>query len=166
MFSMRCRRGVLGFALVVAVVSGASAQAPSSDPLVGTWILNTARSTLVGPPPRSRYRTIDATHDGMLHVSYGTIDDQGKSSFGFWEAKLDGTASVEFMRSTGDAPYAVLHVKRVSPRAIAVTAERNGKLSSEVTFSVSADGRALTEDMTSHTDQGKVRNVRVYDKQP
>ncbi len=166
MFSMCCRRRFLGFALVLAVANAASAQAPSSDPLVGTWILDTAKSTLVGPPPRSRYRTIDATHDGMLHVSYGTVDDQGKSSFGFWEAKLDGTQSVEYMRSTGDVPYAVLHVKRVSPQAMAVTAERNGKLSSEVTFSVSADGRTLTEDMTSHTDQGKVRNIRVYDRQP
>lgn len=144
----------------------AVAQAPSPEPLAGTWILNVAKSTLAGAPPRSRYRTIDVTHDGMLHVTYGTVDDRGGNSFGFWEARTDGTQAIEYMRSTGAAPYAVLHVKRAGPRAIAVTAERNGALSSEVTFSVSDDGKTLTEDMTSHTDRGKVRNIRVYDRQP
>lgn len=152
--------------IVVSAHAAGLAQAPSSDPLVGTWILNLTKSTLAGAPPRSRYRTIDVTRDGMLHVTYGTIDDRGGSSFGFWEARTDGTLAVEYMRSTGDTPYAVLHVKRIRPRAIAVTAERNGALSSEVTFSVSEDGRTLTEDMTSHSDRGKIRNIRVYDKQP
>jgi len=49
------------------------------------------------------------------------------------------------MRSTGDAPYAVLRVTRVSTHAIAVREERNGKLSSEVKFTASADGQTPTE---------------------
>jgi len=166
MFITFCRRRVLEVALLAVAAGSAFAQAPSSDPLVGSWILSVEKSTLVGAAPRERYRTIDATRDGMLHVSYGTVDAQGKSSFGFWEARLDGTPATEYMRSTGAAPYAVLRVTRATPRSIAVRAERDGKLSSEVTFTASPDGRTMTEDMTSHTATGKVRNIRVYDRQP
>jgi hypothetical protein len=105
MFRHCYQHGSIGFALVLAFAGATSAQTPTSDPLVGSWILNPAKSTLVGPAPRSRYRTIDATHDGMLHVSYGTIDDKGRSTFGFWEAKLDGTKSIEYMRSTDMMSY-------------------------------------------------------------
>ena len=84
MFRKFCRSRFLEVAFLAIAARGAFAQAPSSDPLVGSWIVSAAKSTLAGSPPRSRYRTIDATHDGMLHVSYGTVDELGKSSFGFW----------------------------------------------------------------------------------
>jgi hypothetical protein len=104
----------------------------------------------------------------MILCTYGTVSPEGKGSFGFWEARLDDSDAKEFSRSQGATPSAILNAKIVDAHAIYVTAKRNGKLYATVTFSVSNDGTNMTQDITTINERTgeKVRNVRVYDRQP
>src|SRR5262249_51885444 len=130
--------------------------------------LNVQKSTLAGPPPQSHYRTFDLSHDNTIICTYGTVNPSGKGSFGFWEATLDNSDAKEFSRSQGAKPSAILNAKLVDAHSIYVTAKHDGKLFATVTFSASADGKNMTQDITTINDRTneKVRNIRVYDKQP
>ena len=168
---MSSRCSMLMFVFVLSLVLGAGglfAQAPQlPESLAGTWILNVEKSELAGPPPKSHYRTFDFSHDGMLLCTYGTVNAQGRGSFGFWEAKLDNSDAKEFSRRRGATPSAILNAKKVDSHSIYVTAKRDGKLFATVTFFTSNDGKNMTQDITIINEEGeKVRNVRVYDKQP
>ena len=144
------------------------AQAPEvPKPLLGTWILNVSKSTLASAPPKSHYRSFDLSHDEMVLCTYGTVNQEGEGSFGFWEARLDNSDAKEFSRRRGATPSAILNAKRVDSHTMYVTAKRDGKLFATVTFFASKDGKNMTQDITTINEQGeKVRNIRVYDKQP
>jgi hypothetical protein len=52
--------------------------AQAGDPLIGTWVLNVAKSTYSpGPAPKSETRTYTATARGFTYSSKG-IDADGK----------------------------------------------------------------------------------------
>jgi hypothetical protein len=153
---------------ILLVVSAAHVSAQTLEPpasLIGTWALNTAKSTLPGPAPKSHYRTFDLAPDGLL-CTYGAVGPDGKGSFGFWKAKLDDSATPEFSRAHGATPTVFLHAKRVDDRSIYVSARRDGKEFATVSFFTSPDGKMLTQDMTIEEGGKKARVVRVYDKQP
>jgi hypothetical protein len=139
-------------------------QPPAS--LIGTWVLNTAKSTLSGPAPKSLYRTFDRTSDGLL-CTIRTVNAEGKGSFAFWEVKLDGSDAPEFSRTQGAKATAILSITRVDDHSIHATAKRDGKVFATGTFFTSPDGSIMTHDMTIITEKGeKVRTVRVYDREP
>src|SRR5262249_8063724 len=107
----------LGWRAVRTTAQPAPAQ-PTPDLLIGTWAINLSKSKLNGPAPKSHYRTFDYSHDGMIICTNGTVDAQGKSSFGVWEAKLDGSEGKEFHRDVGATPSALVYMKRTDPYTI------------------------------------------------
>jgi hypothetical protein len=158
---------MLGLVLLAPLVN-ASAQAPSTqpkDPLLGTWTINLEKSKLPGKPPKSHYRTFDLGHDGMVLCTNGTVGQDGQVSFGFWEAKLDGSEGREFNRARGATPSALVYMKRVDPYKIEIRATREGKLFAQGAFTLSKDGRMLTQALDMTNERGeKSTMIRVYDK--
>src|SRR5688572_8134833 len=88
---------VIGFFLTasVALSSGAFAQGSNaqSNPAIGIWRLNVAKSTFTpGPPPKSQMRTVVAQGDSV-RVTFDVVDSDGKQRTYSFAPTYDGKAS-------------------------------------------------------------------------
>src|SRR6516165_2694839 len=100
------------------------------SPFDGTWKTNMAQAK-ISPKPIVFYIS-----QGWYHcVSCSPV--------------VDVAANGEDQAVTGQA-YDSVSVKEVDPKTIAVTTKKDGKLLSEQTRTVSADGKTLTVKTTSH----------------
>jgi hypothetical protein len=158
--------------MLVLFVPGVTLAADSAkDPLIGTWLLNVAKSTYPGTPPKSQVRTFDYTRDGLILVAYETVNAQGARSFAHWYLSLDGKDQLEFSRATGATPTfwlagKVIDANTKEVRDRRVEAEGRPPLVIMYTVAVSADGQTLTMTAKSTTAEGKPTvTVAVYDKQ-
>lgn len=102
----------------------------AQSPIDGTWKTNMAQ-TKFSPKPNVFYISQGWYHCVSCNPAY--------------DAKADGTDQAV----TGQT-YDTVSVKEVDPNSIAVTTKKGGKVVSEQTRSVSADGKTLTVKITSH----------------
>jgi hypothetical protein len=155
---MKRRIGLLA-ALAIVLAAG-SVLLAQSNPFVGTWKLNVAKSKYVpGPPPQSQTRTWDAA--GMVMVN--GVNAAGKSlSYGY-TIKDDGKE----YPTMGNIPNTA--DKIMSKKVDASTYEANftkaGKHVETTTFKVSDGGKTLTIHAKGTTDAGTFDNLQVWEKQ-
>ena len=150
----------LGVVLVVADIVSVSAQA--SDPRVGTWKLNVAKSTYSpGPPPQSGTLKIEASAQGEK-VSADGINAAGTPTMTGYTANFDGK----------DYPLAgvpnadTVSLKRIDTRTTERTDKKDGKVVQTLTRVVSQDGKTMTVTSKGTNAQGQtVNNVAVWEKQ-
>jgi hypothetical protein len=154
---------------VLAVAGLSVARADEPDPLIGTWVLNLARSKYVsGPPPKSIVRTFDYTRDGLILVTLASVNAQGVATSNHWYLSLDGREYPEFSRASGATPILWISMKAVDARTKELTGRRleGGRLTvvDLMRFEVAPDGRTMT---ITYTDAktGQPGNTVVYDKQ-
>jgi hypothetical protein len=156
-------RGVLAVCAIGMVASVVSAD---TDPRVGTWKLNLAKSRYVpGPTPKSGTITYEATATGLTSLTQG-IDDQGKP------INPDKT-KVNIIIDGKDHPtptttgvYNTSAWKRIDANSWTVVRKKDGKITQNVKNVVSADGKTLTITTRGVNAEGKTINNRaVYDKQ-
>src|SRR5271169_2486286 len=77
-------------AIALLVVVGSSPLHAQSNPLVGTWKLNVAKSKFdPGPAPKSLTRTVEAQGDGVKYTFDGVSADGKPLAYGF-AVKFDG----------------------------------------------------------------------------
>ena len=139
----------------VAVAAGAA------DPVVGTWVLNVAKSKFnPGPAPKSQTRTYAATADGIVLTATGTNADGSavsqKSSF-----KYDG----KDYAISGSADYDSLSLKRVDDLTVESVQKKGGKAVGKTTRTVSEDGKVLTLASKGTGASGAAYdNVMVFDR--
>jgi hypothetical protein len=150
---------LLGLAVATALPQVGLAQ---SDPQIGTWKLNLAKSTYSpGPPPRSLTRISEAVGQGF-RVTFEGIDAQGnpiKAVFGpyFYDGKSYPV--------TGGPDYDAASYKRVNG-SVEVTLTKAGKAVQTGTLVISADGKTLTITNTGVSANGQQINVvGLYDRQ-
>src|SRR5262245_7205833 len=87
---MRLALGRIGTSVVVAVLAVAGVALAQTDPAVGSWKLNTAKSKYdPGPTPRSNMITITAAANGLHIVAKGE-DATGKPTGIDYTATYDG----------------------------------------------------------------------------
>ena len=146
--------------IVVALVSGTSAQAPKG--LEGTWKLNVAKSKFSpGPPPKSMTVTYSAAGADGTKIVVDVTPATGAPQH--WE-----------MTVTYDGKESPI---KGNPNADSVSAKPSKGLTSESTFKkggkvtsthhrvLSADGKTLTVTSKGVTEDGKPRNdVQVLEK--
>jgi len=146
--------------IVVALVSGTSAQAPKG--LEGTWKLNVAKSKFSpGPPPKSMTVTYSAAGADGTKIVVDITPETGAAQH--WE-----------MTVTYDGKESPI---KGNPNADTVSAKPSKGLTSESTFkkggkvtatnhrALSADGKTLTVTSKGVTADGKPRNdVQVLEK--
>lgn len=151
---------VLGTLLTMAVPS-ALASAQSTDPVIGTWVLNVAMSTYSpGPGPMSSTRTYGAVEKGYTFSSEG-IDAAGKPTAVSFTAKFDG----KYYPLTGSSDVDSIMVTRVDANTTTSTQKMGNKVVVHTTRVVSTDGKTLTTTTIGTDAAGKpIKNVEVFDK--
>jgi len=148
---------VVGVFAAVLVVS-----AQSKDPLVGTWVLNVAKSKYTpGPAPKSATTTIETVGGGYkftVHQVPATGPDQNWTfitNFGGQPAKI-----------TGNNPLAdAATYTKVNATTYDSVQTMKGKETQRQHVVVSADGKTRTVTSTGTDAKGqKINNVAVYEK--
>ena len=159
MTANRSRLVIILSAVVLAAALPANAQ--STDPFVGSWTLNVAKSKYdPGPTPKSVTSVYEAAGKGYK-VSVTNITAGSKLEYGY-TTNLDGKES----QVTGTNPNAdTLLVKRIDARTLESVSKKGGKVTITQRNVVSADGKTRTVTTTGTDAQGqKVNNVAVFEK--
>ena len=162
------RTMIVAFLLVSLLSASALAQTSSgeSNPLLGTWTLNVAASSVdYAPLPRDEIRTYRAApNDGMIFRVEGTDGDGASYAYGTTAAvdgreyPMPGTGT----RNGGDAVSWTL----VDPHTVHAVVMRLGEVVNRVVLSVSNDGTVLTiTENGTGPDGSPTHGMRVYDRQ-
>ena len=143
--------------LVVGILSGA-VLAQSSDPLVGTWKLNPAKSKGM----KGGTTKIDAAGEGVKFSS-DLIGADGTSRHSEFSGKYDGKDNPV----TGDNPYGnTVALTRVDAKTTRLTFKQDGKATANITIVLSADGKTRTATAKGKDAKGQpVDTVSFYEKQ-
>jgi hypothetical protein len=160
---MRLRQGrIVASTAIVVILAFAGMASAQTDPAVGTWKLNTAKSKYnPGPLPKSNTVTISATTGG-LHVVAKGEDANGNPTGIDYTATFDGKdAAVK-----GAPGYDTTSMKRIDANTTEQTRKKEGKTVQTVTRKISADGKTMTVTTRGKDESGRtINNVAVYDKQ-
>ena len=133
----------------------------ASNPTLGTWKLNEAKSKIAPGTPKNVTVTYEAAGDSIKGTIDG-VDGEGKPTHNEWTGKFDG----KDYPVTGDSSSDARSYLKIDDRTLAFTVKKNGKVTLSGRIVVSADGKSRTV-IASRTDpQGsKVSSTAVYDKQ-
>jgi hypothetical protein len=149
-------------ALTLALCStGVAAGAVSSDPNLGTWKLNAAKSKLVPGTPKNDTVVYEAVGDNVKITVDGT-DGAGKPAHNEWTGKFDG----KNYPVTGDSTADARSYTRVDERTLTFANSLSGKVTLSGRIVVSADGKSRTVTVSGTDATGtKVTSTSVFDKQ-
>jgi hypothetical protein len=140
-------------------VSSAALAAPAaSDPVIGTWTLNVAKST--GAVPKTDTRTYAAA-DGGIKLTMKRVSAEGKEISAQTNYKYDG----KDYPFKGSSEYDTVSAKRIAPRTVEITQKLGGKVVGMTTRTVSPDGKTLTLATRSKNAKGEVvSSTLVFDR--
>jgi len=135
--------------------------APAAAPLVGTWVLNLAKSTFTpGPPPKSDTRTYAAAGEG-LSFSFERVNANGQTVHFEWTANDDGKDYPCYGLPTVDT----VSITRIDRFTSEITLKKAGKVVERPRLVVSQDGKVLTMTNEGTNAQGVAfRNILVFDR--
>jgi hypothetical protein len=130
--------------LAVAIAGGA-------DPVIGTWQLDTAKSTFAsGPALTSQTRTY--TQSGpSISLVMKTVTADGKEGTTKTTYQLDG----KDYPVMGNADYDSLTAKQVDGNTAEFILKKDGKKVGTTTRTISADGKTLTSKMNVMSASGE-----------
>jgi hypothetical protein len=152
--------GLVGFVLALSLATSAALSAQTKEPWVGTWRLNTSKTTTSpGPTPHSSTVTIQASEGGIRQVTEQSLGiGASKSEF---TAKFDG----KDYSIRGNPNADVVALKRIDDLTYEVVGKMRGKVTITSRVSHSADGKTRTVVQTGTDAKGqKVMNTLVYDR--
>jgi len=159
-------RFVLVVFVALAALLGASptARAQSTDPWMGTWKVNLARSTYKpGPKPTVAGTVKMEPMAGGFKTTIDATNPQGQPTHTETVGKFDGKDNPVTGAPT---PNTTAAYKRINGRTFEVMGKVDGKSTVTTRVVVSADGKSLTATQTGKNDRGDtVNNVIVAEKQ-
>lgn len=149
---------LLAAAALVGVV-GATALAQPSNPLVGTWKLNPAKSKA---PFKSGTTVVEAVGDGIKLI-VDLVGTDGTKSHWEFTANYDG----KDYPVTGNSPFGdSVALTRVDRNTTRTTNKMGGKVTGTHTIVVAADGKTRTTTFKGTNAKGEsVESVSYYEKQ-
>jgi hypothetical protein len=156
---MKLREAVPAVFLLIGCSHAAFSQ---TDPLIGTWKLNLAKSTFdPGPPPRSGMMHYSAAGRHFRDILTG-VDAQGRPTKSVFIMAYDG----KFHRTTGVVGYDARAFTRVDDHTVTFIRTLAGKVVATGTRLLSEDGRTLTFNVAGGTGKAPpYNNTVVYEKQ-
>jgi len=164
---MRSPKRALALAVVVVlgVVLGAGIErlsAQASDPRIGTWKLNVAKSKYSpGPSPQSQTLKIEPSAQGEK-VTSDVVNADGTRTTTEYTANFDG----KDYPLTGSQIADMVSLKRIDARTTERTDKKGDKVMTSITRVVSADGKSMTATVKGTNAQGQsTSNVAVFEKQ-
>ena len=146
---------------IVVALFGIKALAQGSDPIVGTWELNVAKSKYSpGPAPKSESRTYVMAGQDIKATSKG-VDGTGKPTAGVWTVNYDGRERPQSGNPDADS----LSLKRIDAFTTEFTQKRSGKVVITGTRTISKDGKVMTITTKGTNAQGQaINDVAVFEK--
>ena len=157
---MRVHARLIGWTGALALAAGVAIGGQAKDPVLGMWMLDTAKSTYKpGPGPKSAMVTIEAAGKGFK-VSVDGVSPDGKPVKWGYTSEEGKDVPV-----TGNPAYDTVALTRESPTNATAVYKKDGKTVSTSKSSVSADGKTLTITSTGTNAAGQpFTNVGVYMK--
>ena len=158
-------RTVILVVVTLAAVLGAeiiAVSAQATDPRIGTWKMNPAKSKYdPGPPPQSLTVKVEPAGQGEK-VTTEAVNSDGSRTTVQYSANFDGKDSP----LTGSQIADMVSLKRVDARTTVRTDKKDGKVAQTLTRVVAPDGKTMTVTGKGTNAQGQpVNNVVVFDKQ-
>jgi len=155
----------LGVVLTLSVVLGAdiaNLSAQASDPRVGTWKLNVAKSKYSpGPAPQALTVKVEPSGKGEK-VTTEFVNADGTRTTTEYTANFDGKDNP----LTGSQIADTVSVKRINARTTERTDKKGGKVAQTLRRVVSQDGKTMTVTTKGTNAQGQaVNNVAVFEKE-
>lgn len=149
------------FVRVLVVMLGLAGAGYATDPILGTWKLNLAKSKFSpGPAPKSQTRVYSAYPEGV-QVTIKTIRADGETTVLEYPANSDG----KDYPVTGSAQIDAIAMTRISDYISEASLKHAGKVIGTATRTISEDGKTMTITFKRPDSLGRVDNVAVYDKQ-
>ena len=177
-----CTLGRLTVLALALLVSGSHLVAQDADPIVGTWLLNVAKSTFSpGPASKNESRTfIKETLQTRLtgrgaaepraylsvrqeiKATFQGVDGQGQPTTREWTMVDDGRDRP----ITGDPDADMLSLTRIDAFTSALTLKRAGRIVITGTQAISRDGKVMTVTTNGVNARGQtISDVAVFEKQ-
>jgi hypothetical protein len=154
-------RSTAGLAICVSAGLGL-ALAAQTDPMIGDWKLNLAKSKYnPGPPPRSVTVNVHAAGNGLMAMADG-VDAKGAPTHTMFNIVCNGQPQPV----TGAAAIDAMSCRRPDPYTQDFTNMKGGRATTSGTLTISRDGRTMTIATKGTNANGvQIDNVAVYDKQ-
>ena len=152
-------------ATLFGMIAAFAAHAAHADPtpsVVGTWVLNVAKSSFTpGPGWRSQTRTYKLAPDGSVVIDWVGVGARGEPMHVNFESRLDG----KDYPMNGSANYDTLNAVRVDALTVRSEEKRNGKVVGVAVRKLSPDGKVMTiTDEGSNRKGEKFSQVLVLDR--
>ncbi len=149
----------IGLALALCLTVGGVCYA--SDPNMGTWKLNDAKSMFSTGATKNTTVVYEPAGDQVKVTTDGTTGD-GKPAHTEWTGKFDG----KDYPVTGDPSTDSRAYKKVNDHTLLLTNKKDGKVTASGRIVVSADGKSRTVTVNGTSPDGKkVSSTAIYDKQ-
>ena len=133
----------------------------ASDPNIGTWKLNEAKSKFA-PGSSKNVTVVYEVVGDKVKVTVDGIDGAGKPTHNEWTGKYDG----KDYPVTGDPTSDERSLKTVDDHTLVLTVQKDDKVTVSGRIVISADGKTRTVTTSTTDSKGKkVENTAVYDKQ-
>ena len=150
--------------LVVLAVLASGILLAQSNPFIGTWKQNTAKSKYSpGPAPQSQTQTAEAQGSGVKVSTEGTAADGSRLAWSY-TANFDGKDSP--ISGMGPNGADTIALKRINPNTAEASLKKAGTVVLTGRQVVSKDGKVMTVTVKGTDANGKaVSRVIVFDKQ-
>ena len=147
--------------LTVAFCALSLAAGFASDPNVGSWKLNEAKSKIPAGAPKNTSVVYTTAGDSYKCVVDG-VDGSGKPAHNEWTGKFDG----KDYPVVGDTSVDTRAIQKVSANHYKITNKKGGKPTTTGTIDLSADGKTRTLVTNSTDPKGKkISATFLYEKQ-
>ena len=161
----RWRTLTLGVVLALSAALGvdiANLSAQASDPRIGTWKLNVAKSKYnPGPAPQSLTVNVEPSGKGEK-VTTEFVNADGTRTTTEYTANFDG----KDYPLTGSQIADTVSLKRSNARTTVRTDKKGGTVAQTLRRVVSKDGKTMTVTTKGTNAQGQaVNNVALFEKQ-
>jgi hypothetical protein len=156
---------LLVFAVVAVLSLVASGLLAQSNPQVGTWKLNVAKSKFgSAPAPKSQTQTVEAQGNGAKYSVEGVAADGSRIAYSFttnYDGKDSPISGAGFPNGAD-----TIAVKRVDANTDTATWKKAGKVVGTNRIVVSKDGKVRTFTAKGTDEQGQATSATVvWDKQ-
>lgn len=161
---MQKRIALVLVSLAALLAASPTARTQSTDPWMGTWKVNLARSTYgPGPAPTVAGTVKMEPMAGGFKTTIDATSPQGQPTHTETVGKFDGNDNPVTGAQT---PNTTAAYKRINGRTYVVMGKVGGNPTVTTRVVVSADGKSLTATQTGKNDRGEnVNNVIVAEKQ-
>jgi len=149
---------LVGFCAAVAI-----SYAADTNPQLGTWKLNEAKSKFVTGATKNTTVVYAAAPNDMIKITVDGTTKDGKAVHNEWVGKFDGK---DYPVTGPDQTFDVRSYKQPNPNTLEMTVKKGGKVVGSGTVVVSADGKTRT--VTTKVSDPALASwnaTAVYDKQ-